>query len=218
MHIQPIWSGHPETLYTPLEKLPPGTRMLFDYNPELARQMLDECGVPDPFVTDLIITGTEPDHVEIGSLLQEQWAKIGIDLQIVAYDHVIFWEKTSTCTYRSFAIGGSGTANPSDAIVRFCVSDQPLNFSRYASARVDELCALAGAEMDPAKRDAFYKEAGIIITDEVQTISIRPQPASVYYWPWVKNYYNETALGDNDSYTPLAYAWIDQELKAEMGY
>lgn len=49
LHYTPLYSGLPETLYTPLEKLPPSTRLLYDYDPELAIDMLDEAGYPDGF-------------------------------------------------------------------------------------------------------------------------------------------------------------------------
>jgi len=39
-----------------------------------------------------------------------------------------------------------------------------------------------------------------------------------YWWPWIKNYYGERSIGDGELATILAYAWIDQDLKAEMGY
>ncbi|MBA7554131.1 hypothetical protein ES705_46743 [subsurface metagenome] len=41
---------------------------------------------------------------------------------------------------------------------------------------------------------------------------------SSFWWPWVKNYYGERHATDIQLATYMAHAWLDQNLKAEMGY
>ena len=36
--------------------------------------------------------------------------------------------------------------------------------------------------------------------------------------PWIKGYIGETDLGLNAHKTWLAYVWVDQDLKREMGF
>ena len=48
-----IHSGHTETFYTPLEKMPKEVQENFSYNPELARQLLAEAGYPNGFETTI---------------------------------------------------------------------------------------------------------------------------------------------------------------------
>ncbi len=47
----PIWTG--DEGYTPLEELPAETRLLYDYNPTLAKQMLADAGCPDGFKANM---------------------------------------------------------------------------------------------------------------------------------------------------------------------
>jgi len=38
------------------------------------------------------------------------------------------------------------------------------------------------------------------------------------YWPWVMNYYGELEAGYQDLMPMISRLWIDQSLKAEIGY
>jgi len=38
------------------------------------------------------------------------------------------------------------------------------------------------------------------------------------WWPWLKNFYGESDAGSFQSGSIIARMWIDQDMKAEMGY
>jgi peptide/nickel transport system substrate-binding protein len=56
------------------------------------------------------------------------------------------------------------------------------------------------------------------IISKVTTIGLSPTPEASYWWPWVKNYYGEACVLDKAIAPVLARAWLDQDLKAKMGY
>ena len=55
-----LHAGLPETLYTPMEKLPRSTQENWEYNPERARQLLAEAGYPNGFETTIQTYAQEP--------------------------------------------------------------------------------------------------------------------------------------------------------------
>ena len=65
----------------------------------------------------------------------------------------------------------------------------------------------------------MYKEAGLIEFEAVIAIPTTLGIQGVAWWPWLKNYYGEVTVGDYVKFAPMmATAWIDQDLKTEMGY
>ena len=75
------------------------------------------------------------------------------------------------------------------------------------------------AELDEDKRSILLKEASIYLMENVISVPTNCPPEAVYWWPWLKNYYGESSAHDYSDFVPfLATAWLDLDLKAEMGY
>jgi len=92
------------------------------------------------------------------------------------------------------------------------------NCGVYSNERYDELAALVLAEIDPVKRAPILKELNMIRRLDVMQIPTVAFPECIYWWPWLKNYYGETNVQDIGHQALMAYVWIDENLKAEMGY
>ncbi|GAH45900.1 unnamed protein product, partial [marine sediment metagenome] len=93
-----------------------------------------------------------------------------------------------------------------------------LNYGQYSNERVDELNALIAAEQDPTKQIPWIKEAAQIYMRECGAIPAHLRPTGYYWWPWLKNYYGEMTITDGGPGAIFPYIWIDQDLKADMGY
>ena len=75
------------------------------------------------------------------------------------------------------------------------------------------------AEQDPDERTRLGKEAFLITMPDAHYIPLQIGIEGHFWWPWMKNYYGERNAGDYTNPWPiLAHVWIDQELKAEMGF
>jgi len=62
------------------------------------------------------------------------------------------------------------------------------------------------------------KQLCIDLIDDCPYIAIGAPKQICYAWPWVKNYYGEVETGFIN-YEPMwERLWIDQAMKAEMGY
>ncbi|GAJ01624.1 unnamed protein product, partial [marine sediment metagenome] len=108
------FSGDP-SVYTPLEELPAEIQLLYDYNPTLARQMLDDARVPVGFKMNCVIQSAPPVKVAQGALLVDMWDKIGIEVELEVTETVAFLAYTVERDYRDSLIYGGEVGNP-----KFC--------------------------------------------------------------------------------------------------
>ena len=218
LHHWPVSSSHSEAIYTPMEELPAEVRMLYDYNPELASTMLREAGVPEGFEMEYLVD-SGAYNLDEAALLQDQWAKIGIDLQIKVVDYATYskiaYAFTAAHSLRNF---GGSILNPFDLFPSNLYTAAYGNFGSWSNAEFDELTDKLMSTPDVDEQNRLIKEAAIVALSDVPWIPLNLTLDGNYWWPWVKNYYGEHIVRDNDFASILAHAWIDQDLKAEMGY
>jgi len=213
----PAYPGDP-AVYTPMAELPAETRLLYDYNPTLAKKMLADAGYPDGLTIELV-SQTPPATLARASLLADQWEKIGVKVEIKAVDDTTFGELRYARTYKHAILTNAETGGIVVLLTRFFRTGEVLNFSDYSNKRVDELIDMMKAEMDIAEQNRLAKEAALIVLNEVSNVPLQPGLDGHYWWPWLKNYYGERNVRDWCGPQPiLAQIWIDQALKAEMGY
>jgi len=86
----------------------------------------------------------------------------------------------------------------------------------YSNKYFDELYDKAAATVDDAERKVMLEELFTIALDDAAYIPFAMPNQFCYWWPWVKNFYGETAY--NWRNPPLDILWLDQALKADMGY
>jgi len=216
IHWWPIWPGHPETIRTPLEELPAETRLLYDYNPELARQMLaDALGHDDGLEIEMTVKAWS-HLLDMAALVAYQWEKIGVEVEILSTEPTVYSRVKHDSQFTDCIDTYMGTGNPLMLPLLYLETGVFYNFGDYSDEWYDEFCVKMRAEFDEDKRNALIKEAAVYVVNEVPFIPLRPHMQAVYWWPWLKNYYGEV-MG-RTYHVPLFYAWIDQDLKAEMGY
>jgi peptide/nickel transport system substrate-binding protein len=212
----PLYSGLPDTIFTPMEDLPESSQILFDYNPELAKQMLADAGYPNGFKMQYF-TDTQSANLDVAALLQDMYADIGVELEIKSMDttthYDYMYEKKFTHSIYTTIFGGA--TNP--AGLNDTKSDGMFNFGKWSNPRYDALVNKASTLLDPAEQNPLWKEAGQIVLDDVRGIQLFSIPESVHWWPWLKNYYGEITA-DTDYFFSLAHAWFDEDMKKEMGY
>jgi hypothetical protein len=69
-----------------------------------------------------------------------------------------------------------------------------------------------------AERNAIIKEMAVIALGDVPYIPIAVEKFVATWWPWVKNYFGGMEASAWAPAYLMAYAWVDQGLKSDMGY
>jgi peptide/nickel transport system substrate-binding protein len=228
-----FWPVHVSSEYkVPFDELPESTQMLFDYNPELAIEMLEAEGYPfGTLKIDVFTTGGSPQEQDRSAFLQSEWAKIGVEVTLdfttTGPDHIARlrdgdWEDVYYVNQ-----GGQVDAQTQMQNERPGAPASGENYEMYwydtpnadaIYAMQDELKFVPASDFEEIARMVrqltlwFYEDVVFIPTGG-------PRAIAIAYWPWMKNYYGELSAGQNRNYyESLGRTWIDQELKAEMGY
>lgn len=147
------------------------------YDPEKAKELLAEAGVPDGFDMSLMTTETYTKGVEMAEAIKQMLAEVGINASIETVDSATFNASLNGLTPDEFkwdmfimGYGGSGL-DPDPSLRRICVTSSDglntNNYGWYSNARVDELLNTAITLVDQDERMEMYKEAQqIIYTDD----------------------------------------------------
>lgn len=179
----------------------PDTKV-YDYNPERAKELLDEAGVSfdKPFRISASENSTE--NILIAEILQQEFAALGIEATVDIEEFSAYLARIQQTEDKElFILGWSGQLDPDRAMIRQFHSGEfgTSNYTYYANERVDELLEL-GAATDPTSQESIdiYREAAEIIVDEASYAFI--------------NYRVETALWQNGitgytvhPYSPASY-------------
>lgn len=215
-HVYPAWSGNP-SVYTAMEDLPADIKELYEYDPDKAKKMLADAGYPNGFEMEYY-TQTDGDMPDLAALLQNEYAKIGVKVNINAMDYVTYRQYRDTFTYEDTIICGTQVGNAVGSVTNLLRTGAWLNYGQYSSPEVDALSTQIEGELDFVKQNELIKEAAVIAAREVSGIGLYLIPQGMFWWPWVQNYYGEVSVEDGSFGGLSPYIWIDQNMKKEMGY
>ena len=156
----------------------------YEYNPDLARQLLAEAGFPDGI--DFADYGIEYDyipggyHEKIAQCIQQYWSEVGIKINLRANDNI-----DSDAPAGNFSIGTEGGTYTSDmafmASVYATSGIDSNNYSRYSNPEVDKLFEEADATTDDSVRLANYKKICEIVSEDACYIPIQHKQL-LYVW------------------------------------
>jgi peptide/nickel transport system substrate-binding protein len=216
-YIKHFFVGGPQSgFYTAIEDMPDDMKWFYDYDPELSMELLAEAGYPDGFSAEIAIDPKETDPADMAAIIAEQWSKIGIDCELVGYEAAAHDQLRYTKLYPDCYFQGDGAGAPTELLER--MSDCKDHAAGWVDPHYDELCIEGMQIVDLEEQEAFMREVCLYYIKPCSRIEMPTAYVQAYWWPWVKNWYGDTEVGFLSCQAELMRMWLDDDLKAEMGY
>jgi peptide/nickel transport system substrate-binding protein len=141
------------------------------YDPDRARQLLKEAGLPNGFRTRIATTPRYPMGVELAEAVAADLKEVGIDaaIDVIEWGTMVqFWaglppEKNSQ---EIFIMGAGASTADADWGLRPIFRSAPTNennYGYYSNAEFDRVIEAAMRETDATKRQALYRRAQEIV-------------------------------------------------------
>ncbi|WP_193337411.1 ABC transporter substrate-binding protein [Devosia beringensis] len=174
----------PESFYGALQTADIPEELRYDYNPERAKELLAEAGMPDGFAIDAIISERD-DYLTNMLMVQDMLRQVGIEVNLEVQDHASYHanirEDKGTIVELSTAIAPTAPAVINEFLSEAAAVGKPSalrNFSHYGElgGSVDDLVAQAVAEPDAAKQMELLTEAQLQILRDVPVLPLQTAP------------------------------------------
>ena len=147
-----------------------------EYNPERAKEQLEEAGYGDGFELN-IMTNDTPERVDLAIYLQEEFKEAGITLNIEQLEWGAYLEAVSNGEHDLFILGWPNPVGDPDQgiwpLFHSSMKGAPGNRSFFDNAEVDKLLEEGRRELDEEKRKEIYQEIDKILVEEQPAVFIR---------------------------------------------
>ena len=146
----------------------------YDYDVEKAKSLLAEPGYPDGFSMTITIPSNYTPHMNVGEVLVEQLAQVGITATIEPVE----WETWLTEVYagrnfESTVIGFDAATLNAGALLNRWMSTNESNMINYDNPDYDAVMEEAAACTDEEQQTELYKEAASILTETAANVYIQ---------------------------------------------
>ena len=143
----------------------------YPYDLDKAKELFDQAGVDSSTPIEIILYNTKASR--LAQVLQNSLREIGIEAKISQLERSAFDAAAVAGTANIIVDGGTFTAPTIDEILYSAIHSSQMeirNYSKYSSAKADELLETARVTLDEDERAAIYEELLILISDDVPLI------------------------------------------------
>jgi len=163
----------------------------YPFNLDKAKQLMAASSVPKGFTFKQTVDSGNSVHLEIATILKDQWAKIGVTVEIVQLEKGLYNSQLRDGT--SMAWWGGWTNDMSDPTE---VANSKLrgnnssfaSYTHYNNPMVNSLIDQADTEPDPTKRGALYQQIQKIVLDDAPHVYICYPPATAGWQTYVTGF------------------------------
>jgi len=211
---------HPDFVgyFEPLEAMPDSVKELFTYNPEKAKKLLAEAGVPKGFTFKVQVCTCATDHMDLLPLLASYFEQVGVKIEIQPMEYGAYLSAMTTKTNTPGYMMNNGHTNPTTSIRKSFVTGQVWNPSQWTDREYDKKMEAVYLERDEGKRQALLKDMTREILDKAPYVWLPTPYIFTAWWPWVKNYAGELRAGAVRPGPIYARIWVDQDMKKKLGH
>ena len=221
-HLSSFAKGY----HTPYAEWPEDVQRLYEYDPAEAERLLDEAGYSRGAdgirfeagwdICETCWMANDPDFAEV---VTTYWDKIGVDVRLVPLiDEGEWWTRLTEGTNDGLTTIAQRHSEDNPVWVTAWWQGEPGMSSNVTdpvfNAMVDE--ALDALDSDEQKR--LYREIDMYIINQMWYTHLPRVPSYLLWQPWLKGYRGEQGGNSERILSTLAYVWVDQELKEELGH
>lgn len=186
-----LGNGEMATSYLPKMKFFNDQLKGYKYDLDKAKQLMAESSKPHGFKTSLLISSGNETERQIGVIVKEQLAAIGIDLDIQLMEPGAADEAINAMKYDLASTYFTTDIIDPDELTSFeVVSTGGTNsyHTGYKNPKVDELSDKARGELDEAKRKDMYFEIQRLVSEDAPFVFLYYKPATYAVQSYVKGF------------------------------
>ncbi|MCH8510648.1 MAG: peptide ABC transporter substrate-binding protein [Kiritimatiellae bacterium] len=167
---------------------PPGRDLLRE-DPDAARALLAEAGYPKgEGLPELeLILPAARDWVRVAEVLQQQWARVGLRVQINSMERTTYFSRRREGAFDLCFLGWVGDYPDPETFLGLFRTEAGNNLAQWSNATYDEL--LDQAALPGADRAALLAEAEALLMEEVPVIPVAFGSTQFLLDPRVKNWH-----------------------------
>jgi peptide/nickel transport system substrate-binding protein len=171
----------------------------YDYNPDKARQLLDDAGwkvgadgirTKDGNRMSLVVRthSEDPDRKQLIQVLQSEFQKVGIDATTNTVEFPALFQDVQDGKFQVVVIGWLNLSDPDRATFRQFTIDGTANYGKYKNDQVDSLLKQARTTLDQTKAKQLYTDAVKQIVDDAPYIFVQYQEYIAMYTTKLQGY------------------------------
>jgi peptide/nickel transport system substrate-binding protein len=160
----------------------PGIRR-YDYDPQQAERLLDAAGFPrQPAARGMrakltLKTSTEESSRLLAAVLQDQWRKVGVDLDVRPLEFATLFSDMARGSFEIFTLRWIGANNDPDTFFDYIFDSKKMppagaNRGHYRNPEIDILLDQARVESDREKRREIFSKVQKIIAEDLPYVSL----------------------------------------------
>jgi dipeptide transport system substrate-binding protein len=151
----------------------------YPYDPDQAKQILEEEGVSD-LQTDIWAMPVQrpynPNARRMAELIQADWRNVGVDAEIVSFEWGEYLKRSLAGEHQTVLLGWTGDNGDPDNFLYVLLScdaaKDGANRARWCYKPFDDLVTQAKRTADQAERTRLYEEAQVIFKEQAPWVTI----------------------------------------------
>lgn len=151
----------------------------YEYDPERARELLEEAGLGDGFEMELwampVPRPYMPDGQKVAEAIQSDLAEVGITAEIVSYEWATYLEKAANGEADAFLLGWTGDNGDADNFLYVLLDQDNIgsnNYTYYENQELHDILIEAQTEVDEEVRNELYMQAQEIIHEDAPWVPL----------------------------------------------
>jgi peptide/nickel transport system substrate-binding protein len=177
----------------------------YPYDPEKAKQMLEDAGVANLETTLWYMPIPRPympDGKGIAQAMQQDLKEVGVNAKLVTYEWGTYLQKTGAGEHDMGLLGWTGDNGDADNFLNVLLSsktateENALNIAYYKNPEVDKILDQAQTSIDENERHDLYFQAQQILVDDAPWVPIAYAKPPVGLQDQVQGYYPNPTGGE----------------------